>query len=208
MRNIFVGALVCLGLFSCGKDNVVEDRSVPSFEGEWSSGCQSSGPNSVKNVITVIGNKVQWARKGYVGFDCQTAFDEFKVNWTFESAKEKSGDGKVEIDLFLEGVYFKPRSEGAAKQFRENKLCRIEDWKVGEEKEFTGRNCGNGQGYAGKGSATYTIFQIKEEKLYLGRSSDGKNGTSKEKRHHEVSEELAYTRVRDIRVASLVTNSI
>ena len=170
-KTIFLGILL-LGV-SALSVNVFSDE----LTGFWSTNCFKAerGTHYIKYSSDFKGNAYFQKLTTFKDEACKeptrsTQYRaDYKVGETILAIPGAAISGVKKLDLVLQSVWLAPRSDDNLKIFNMFRLCGLENWKLNEYKDVTGRDCKPlGDQHGSKGDVIYDVYKADEEKLQFG----------------------------------------
>ncbi len=127
------------------------------------------------------------------------ACSQLRLTRTLSGTYEIVGDADAEklpetklVNLTIDKATLTPGSDASASDLNEAEYCGITDWKSGAERDVTDKDCGGLT--IRKGEVVFDIYKVKDDTLYMGKTSLLSRGTSGANRPEELDTDLFYTR--------------
>lgn len=197
-----VGCAGLLTLSACGdlKDRLEGRKGTkevkPELVGKWESSCKTLdildlieiGGERQSMDFSLVPGSVEKKIQHFSDGDCKEPAFERIIDASYAIVGDaEGGEGKKNINLTVNKVELKPQSGGAVEKLNKVKACGINDWKDGEARDVTGKDC-VGKKYE-KGQVIFDVYKKDGNNLYLGKSSFFLDGESAEDRPKDVDME-------------------
>lgn len=155
--------------------------------GKWESACKTrsildlidiGGERQIMDFSAVPGS-VEKKLQRFTDGDCKEPAFERIIDASYAVVGD-ANDGAKNMNLTVHKVEVKPLSEDSANKLNGEKACDISDWKDGEARDVTGKDC-LGKKYE-EGQVIFDIYKQEGDNLYLGKSSFFLDGDSADQR--------------------------
>jgi hypothetical protein len=158
------------------------------LNGTWAQPCQSG----YFRTEIFLGNSATYVERNFSDGACT----EPSVVTTSRGEIDLGGAvntpaGALALDFTFTSVSLKPVTDGAAKVWRERRVCGVSDWRAGEERDVTGLECD----FAGQGTFTrvpqwgdrrFGVVELGSNEISFGRLSPIRDGANPDRRPLEL----------------------
>ena len=168
-------------------DSGTTAKDQANLQGLWAQPCT----NGSVRTETFDNKNVSLKEMFFTDKDCRVPAVVFRNDGTYELPRIGHMDFKFTT------IQLRLLTEVAVQDFNRRKVCDFENWKLGEEKDITGRSCemfliGFPQRIPTAGEMRYGIYHINQDltELALGKLSKEKNATTPDKRPEELDSRI------------------
>ncbi|MGZ3653117.1 MAG: hypothetical protein ACXWR1_17330 [Bdellovibrionota bacterium] len=159
-----------------------------SLNGFWSQGCQHGYSREEK----FDGAAAVYSERNYWDLECQRpAIETISRGLITPGEALPQPAGANRLDFTFTSVSLRPVDDQSAESWNQKVLCGFRDWRAGEEREVTGRQCdffglGSVVQVPRVGDRRFGIVKQDNDALFFGKLSPGHDGSSPERRPLEL----------------------
>ncbi|MCA2962059.1 MAG: hypothetical protein IOD12_17545 [Silvanigrellales bacterium] len=185
-----LATFVTLPLQGCSKDDDSSAASASAEQGTWETGCvkdDSDSENIVysKSVVTLSGSNFSGVSNSFSKAGCAATDATYVVQ--LESTYTLNGTA---MDSTPTKLAITPKSDAQVTEWKS--LCTDLTWKKDTATEVKTTSCGDlGKTFFEK---DYGLLEIKDGKLYFGKTTQELDGTTAAKRSKELDTDSPYTK--------------
>lgn len=190
MRLLFL--LFILGMTACGKDDGGSSSSATELEGTWASDCTDIGDGYYAIMTRVHSGSARTSTSRlFSDANCAKPMLQYDYEQSFKIG-DALADGIKKIDITMSKASFTALSPATVAEAKQGKYFGYSDWKKDEPRDIAGKAMTTDDEAEDKvGSVFYTIFKIKDGRLYGGNTSSG-SGTSEVNRPTEIDTSYSF----------------
>lgn len=160
-----------------------QEIEVFSFDGLYWGPCSGKTRAQVRNVAE---NQISVTINHYVDDNCVNRLLSRQVVYQVQEVNKSSNlDGFMQVTFVPGKTVIKPLMPAMAADLNSANYCGFSDWAYQTEKEVD--DC-EGE-IVTSGEPIFTIILQREKEMYFGVPTEGRDGTSPEKRHNTLGEE-------------------
>lgn len=190
LGTILVSACSNGGGTAPNESNGKQSTEQQAVQGAWQDSCHTwsdSVSMSTHNVATVAGSNITIVGSVFASKDCSGAASfAITSRMTFDIPSKSETDPTIlNVDTVLQSLTETVLDQPTAILFNKIEHCGFTDWTVGQEKDVTGLDCG-----AKKGETVYSVVKITGDQLQLGESDAVNDGTTPERRHKNLGQQV------------------
>jgi hypothetical protein len=147
-----------------------------SLQGTWQKACETTEEDSQIRVLQITDKEMTQTFHYFEEDNCQGK-EWLKIEFISNYAKKNE-----DLDLELQSVKATSGTDATTTGLNSISYCGYSDWKTGESKDISGRQCSDGTAPA-KGTKTYSKIKQENNQLWLGKFSAKGDGRSIPTRH-------------------------